>query len=486
MSKYYFICFCLLAFTFSATGNNLRIGAVTKTISGSNQFLQFTISWENSWRITGSPANRDAVWLFVKRRDCAAVQWLHANLASQDNYHTAGSPLFVDAYADKKGVMIYRSATGSGHIDSISIQLRLDAPPVGDFEYKVFGVEMVYVPTGAFYLGDGVSTYSFKAGTTNYPYQVTSADAISTSPSGASLWSSSFTDYYTVPAVYPNGYTAFYCMKYELSQGQYAEFLNSISHDAFLTRYDAANINQSRYTIAGTWPAMAAAVPDRACNWLSIDDLMAYLDWAALSPMTELEYEKACRGTNTSVAAEFAWGTSGITKADTITLGSEDTPGETVSNYIAPGTGPALYESGPPDGPLRCGFAAKAGTSRAQAGASFYGIMELSGNVYEICINAQGSNYGKGLYFTGTHGDGELAITPYAGYSNVGWPGEITETPNTKPYSFAYRGGSWSSMNNGEQLRVSDRSTHIYNTDLPANDAKGRNHSFGGRGVSRR
>ena len=487
MHKYALICYCLLALTGSATANNLRIGTVTKTVSGSNHFLQFTISWENSWRITGSPANRDAVWLFVKRRDCSAVQWVHANLSSQDSYHTAGSPLFVDAYTDKKGVMVYRSATGSGSIDSVSIQLRLDAPPAGDFEYKVFGIEMVYVPTGAFYLGDGVSTYTFKAGSTNYPYQVTSANAITAGSSPAHLWSNTYNDSYTIPAAYPNGYTAFYCMKYELSQGQYAAFLNSVSHDAFLRRYDAANIDQSRYTIAGTWPAMEAIVPDRACNWLSIDDLMAYLDWAALSPMTELEYEKACRGTNTSVAAEFVWGTSGITKADTITSGTEDTPGETVSNYIAPGTGPALYEGEPPAGPLRCGFAAKSGTSRAQAGASFYGIMELSGNVWEICINAQGSTYSQGLSFTGTHGDGELAITPYAGYSNAGWPGDVTEYPfNTKPYSFAYRGGAWSSMNNGEQLRVSDRSANNYNTEVPANDANGRNHSFGGRGVSRR
>ena len=34
---------------------------------------------------------------------------------------------------------------------------------------------------------------------------------------------------------------------------------------------------------------------DRACNFLNWNDLAAYLQWAALRPMTELEFEKICR-----------------------------------------------------------------------------------------------------------------------------------------------------------------------------------------------
>ena len=45
------------------------------------------------------------------------------------------------------------------------------------------------------------------------------------------------------------------------------------------------------------------------CNFLSWMDLAAYLDWAALRPMTELEFEKICRGPNPPIAGEYVWGT---------------------------------------------------------------------------------------------------------------------------------------------------------------------------------
>ena len=45
---------------------------------------------------------------------------------------------------------------------------------------------------------------------------------------------------------------------------------------------------------------------------LSWPDLCAYADWAALRPMTELEYEKACRGPNNPVLGEYAWGNTSI------------------------------------------------------------------------------------------------------------------------------------------------------------------------------
>jgi len=36
--------------------------------------------------------------------------------------------------------------------------------------------------------------------------------------------------------------------------------------------------------------------PAKAVNYISWSDLTAYADWAGLRPITELEYEKACRG----------------------------------------------------------------------------------------------------------------------------------------------------------------------------------------------
>ena len=489
MYKYCIIFFGLFLFLPFCRANNLQIGSVTESTVSGNHFLNFTISWDNSWRVTSNPGNWDAVWLFVKRRDCAATQWRHADLSDQDADHSAGMPLLVDAYADKKGVMVYRSTDGTGNITSISIQLKLDSPPTGSYEYKVFGIEMVYIKQGDFYLGDGVSTYRFKTGATDNPYLVTGEGAIAMSNSGTDLWSTSNTvGPFTLPATYPKGYSAFYCMKYEISQGQYADFLNTIAQDAFFNRYDANKVNLARYTISGSWPNMIAAAPDRACNWIGIEDLSAYLDWSALSPLTELEFEKACRGNNINfpVAGEFAWGGNQITDANSIVPGTDGLPTEAVDDPIAVGTGLANYSGFGVQGPLRCGFAAKSATTRFEAGATYYGLMEMSGNLSELCFNADSSTFGKATSFTGTHGDGELSITPAPGYANQNWPGQIPGDLTEQAFSVAVRGGAWISQNNADQLKVSDRNAYIINTSVPNPDAKGRSASFGGRGISRR
>lgn len=36
--------------------------------------------------------------------------------------------------------------------------------------------------------------------------------------------------------------------------------------------------------------------------------MYAYLNWSGLRPMTELEYEKSCRGERAAFANEMAWG----------------------------------------------------------------------------------------------------------------------------------------------------------------------------------
>jgi hypothetical protein len=212
MAKYCTLFFLLISAC--SFGNNLQISPVTLSTSGGNSYLNFSISWENSWRVSNDPGNRDAVWIFFKQRDCAAIQWHHADVSDQDADHTATAPLFVDAYPDKKGVMIYRLTDGSGNITNANIQIKLDAPPPGNYEYKVFGIEMVYVKQDVFYAGDGTSNFTFKTGATNNPYLISSEAAVDFNPGGTNLWSnypgqSSF----TLPAAYPKGYNSFYCMK---------------------------------------------------------------------------------------------------------------------------------------------------------------------------------------------------------------------------------------------------------------------------------
>ena len=331
----------------------------------------------------------------------------------------------------------------------VNVQIKLDAPPAGNYEYKVCGIEMVYINQGEFYLGDGASVFSFKKGNTSNPYLVTSEASIPFSSNGSDLW----TIYpgqntFTIPNLYPKGFNAFYCMKYEISQGQYSDFLNTITQDAFQNHYDATKLNDTRFTISGAWPLMMAAAPDRACNWLSIDDLTSYLDWSALSPITELEFEKICRGNsiNFPVANECAWGGNQITDANTITPGTNGLPTETVDDVIATGTGLANYSNGGIIGPLRCGFAARSNATRFEAGASYYGAMEMGGNLWEKVVITQNTS---GTAYTGVLGDGTLSVTGDANQSL--WP-----APGTAIGS-GLRGGDYT--NTAAYVRTSDRST---------------------------
>jgi formylglycine-generating enzyme required for sulfatase activity len=475
-----------LTLIFSGTGyaNNLQIGPATLVTTNGSQYLNFTISWNNSWRTASAPFNWDAVWVFVKRRDCAGLQWRHANLAPQDTAHSATNTLFVDAYADRKGVMIYRAADGSGNISNVNIQLKLDSVPAGNYDYKVFGIEMVYVPEGAFYVGDGISTNSIKDGLSQNAFYITREDSIVCSPAAGNLWATyNMNNGGSLPDAFPKGYNTFYCMKYEVSQGQYADFLNTINSDAVINRFDPSKFNQNRYTITGSWPALAAVAPNRACNWLSYSDLVAYLDWSALSPMTELEFEKVCRGSsNVAVNGEFAWGTNKITDADSLQNGTDGQPNESVISVIDTGSGLANYGNDSILGPLRCGFAAKNATGRLSAGASYYGIMDLSGNVFERSYPVI---FGySSLNFNGDHGNGELSTGPFAGYANQGWPLEqSTIIPLSELFSVAIRGGAWVDVAS-DHLRISDRDINLHGAH--EGDASGRDNAMGGRGVSRR
>ena len=137
-------------------------------------------------------------------------------------------------------------------------------------------------------------------------------------------------------------------------------------------------------------------------------DGAAYSDWAGLRPLTELEYEKACRGTLTPVADEYVWGTATIADS-AYTLSNAGANNEGIASNYSSGAGNASYGTtdGSIDGPLRVGiFAANSlNSGRMTAGASYYGIMELSGNLWERPVTI-GNATGRG--FTGLHGDGAL------------------------------------------------------------------------------
>jgi formylglycine-generating enzyme required for sulfatase activity len=450
-----------------AIANNITVG--TPTLTGINTtsdiaYVQFSLSWENSWR---DDVNWDAAWVFVKYR-VGNGEWQHAYLNGNASGHTIPSgytcsvgmsPVATNVNRGM-GVFIYRNASGSGNTNLSNVRLLWNyaangVPDFASVTIKVFAVEMVYVPQGAFYVGDAdldVNAGFYTFGTTG-PYRITSEGAITIGQNAGNLWAKdgNYVEASTLPAAFPKGYNAFYCMKYEISQGQWVDFFNTLKDAQKVIRDITGNVSVIsgknsdgvvlRNTVSWTTGNAACTRPDRACNYLSWGDDNAYADWASLRPMTELEFVKACRGTQPVVDDEFAWGTKNITKA-TMISGTENGT-ETITNSGANCCfGHITFTGGDAgQGPLRCGIFAKPSATREQAGASFYGIKELAGNLSERCVPTHSS---AGRSYTGSHGDGSLGGTGNA--NTVNWPAWFATD--------GCLGGDWE---NGLQMEVANR-----------------------------
>jgi formylglycine-generating enzyme required for sulfatase activity len=460
--------------------------------------ISLELSWEHSWRLDSSaaPGNYDAVWIFAKYRT-ATSGWQHLDFSALNQAHQISDPgLMVKAAPDEKGLMVQRAVTGSGDIPWTLLEIQLATPLTpGQYALQVLGIEMVWVNEGAFFLGDSASFHHFREWGSGAPFRVEGEQSIVVdSLPGALFDSGEKTPAGDIPAAYPKGYAGFYLMKYEISQEQYRDFLNSLSfaQQEGRTRTSPMSMPGS-YALAasGSFPQRNGLIIDqpgspagqpaaysceanadgqrnnlddgqnRACNFLSWEDLTAYLDWAGLRPMTELEFEKACRGPVYPVPREFAWGTDSVIDANTLLL--DGRAGETVTEQANDRGGLASHGYAGPDGPLRGGFGAHDASGRLQAGAGYFGALELSGNLWELCVGLGET----GLLFAGQHGDGTLDSQ---GRANVnGWPG---------PNGAAHRGGALNSgiIGGFRDLAVSDR----FYVDLPP---VLRRNTSGGRGV---
>ncbi len=412
-----------------ATANNIRVtnvgltkqDTVTKTVN-----VVFDLSWENSWR---DVENWDAAWVFIKFRAPGSSVWEHALLATNSASHKLPASATNSAVPDGMGAFIYPAANHIGPVNYASIKLKWNYGENGqDFatgavvEVSVHAIEMVLIPQGSFYLGSGGSEpghfYQYTDGLqSTKPFLVSSTNAINITNSVGNLYYTSTTyggdQQGILSNSFPNGYAAFYCMKYEITQGQYADFLNKLTTAQANQRFPNKN-GSTRHTLTrNALNYYSADAPDRACNYLSWADGCAYADWAALRPMTELEFEKACRGAAYPVANEFAWGNTIAIKI----TGESGTVGSGME--IAIPANANCRDPGWDQGPYRVGiFAARANTTRALSGAGYYGVMELSGNMVERCVIV-GNDTGRS--FTGLHGDGML--TNAAGEADViDWP----------------------------------------------------------------
>lgn len=157
-----FMCL-LIAGLIDLTANNLQIGVPSVNVGAGT--ISFTIQWDNSWYITSGPSNWDGVWIFVKRQACADNLWNHALLSTNPADHSiTGGVLQVDAVTDGMGVFIRRIGAGIGNIASATATLKLQIAPNLVDNFQTFGIEMINIPQGDFYIGDGTrgsSSYGF-------------------------------------------------------------------------------------------------------------------------------------------------------------------------------------------------------------------------------------------------------------------------------------------------------------------------------------
>lgn len=487
--------------TVSST-TNLRVGMPLRVTSGTGVFAANTVitSITSATQFVVSIAPTTA--LSNASIECIRI-WEHARLNNTGHTASAGSTIdaglltpgsaFDATINPALGVFVYRDAQGIGNNTFNNTQLRWNygANGLNDnmvINLQVYAVEMVYVPGGVDFNvgGGGGNSIQFTSTTIN-------TGNATTVPSGTGSLGGQAGGYPTgqtapTSASWPNGYNAFYCMKYEASQGQYRDFLNTLTYAQQVNRtavvptsvagtgaLSSTNANRNGIDIQtpGNATTLLSAVYGCnlngnttyneaadgewiACNFLSWMDGCAYMDWAGLRPMTELEFEKACRGNQPAVWKELAWGTTTVHATNYGPLTNSgalnelpNSPSTTIGNANYNVTSFSAFS-----GPLRVGIFATASTTRVTSGATYYGIMEMSGNLSEVTVsigNVAGRSY------TGMHGDGNLFRD---GSANVDfWPGingnGTATTANTAFSGTAgvtqgagsgSRGGGWSQV----------------------------------------
>lgn len=474
--------------------------------SADTMTITFNVTWNNSWR---DEVNYDAVWIIgkylahEKNDDTNGInRWRHMRLKSSGNSGgtaATGSTVEIVLPSDKTGVFLQRALAGTGTMSLTSVTLVWDygAANLTDAEAQntelyIFGVEMVFIPTGSFFVGDGNSggNYEFEDqnSSSSRAHRVTSPilffandctsgsqDCVYYNSSSASGESSSGAEFVIAP-LYPNGYSAFYIMKYEISQGLYTDFLNfipaltqgsrvasslgaSISNTYVMSNTSVLtnrNVIQAPGSNNSNTIKFYCTRPDRAMNYMSWMDFAAIADWLALRPMTELEYEKASRGPSSGAANEGAYGANRrtITNLSGTEDGTEYVSSPSPANTHNTSTSITGGDSG--TGPVRVGIFA-AGSSngnRDSTGGSFYGVLDLSGNVSELVVTV-GNSTGRG--FAASHGNGEITYTgSVLGSADIAdWPGYNADyNANSLATGSGTKGGSWASSSTQLQTSV--------------------------------
>jgi hypothetical protein len=457
--------FLLILFGEAIFANNIRIKklTLTDTIKTTKDIkIKFDLSWENSWR---DDINWDAAWITAKVKRPNGT-WKHIKFQTSGN-SIEGNPqnAKIVVPSDRMGAFIYRSSKGSGNIDLSGIKILWNygidsVANIDSAEIRFFATEMVYVPQGSFAFGDSYTP-------TKDIYMQSSADRLVSSifknfiPSDTTKFGRN-TPMFTIisdktsPKIttastnsgpgnnsdqviingiyingtkgiginneepfkysnYPVGYKAFYAMKYEVSQGQYTDFLNTTKvsttnssppmpipmTNMLLPAPNSPNQPLVRFSIEKQGENYIVSRPDRAMDYANSNHVFAFANWSSLRPMTELEFEKAARGPLAPSYNDRANGK--IPQGNMTPMGNNNLLVNSLKlNGAENGTEAplstdstkflALYDGNIEggdggSGAYRVGVFATSSSSRSSSGASYYGIMGLTDNASEFVIS---------------------------------------------------------------------------------------------------
>lgn len=432
------------------------------------------LSWPRSWRDApdSQRGNRDGLWVFAKARHSDG-RWRHLPLISA----RAAEDYSAVLSRDRLGATVQRA--GPGEADAVAT-LELAWKLVGGVTaVRLFAWPMVFVPEGEFDVGDGSPGTPGRlhdGGDPSRPYRVGAAPvalaarpgalwAVSTPwplPSGAAGPTPWDNPMGTLPATFPSGFRSFWVMRYETTQGQYADFLDTLTPVQANARAPSARdfaaggrprSDNYRYTVERRGERWSAAQPRWSMNWLTWEDGIALADWAGLRPMSELEFEKATRGPRPAAAGEYAWGTTRIAAI----RGFDGLDGSGRERATPPEANTS-WSPGLQDRPLLGPYAASAladRSTREGRGESFWGVSDLSGNLVEMAVTV---GLAVGRAFVPRHGDGELDAD---GAANVpGWPRMGARQGGFGAFGYGYRGGDF--YNPETDLRTSSRNAATF------------------------
>jgi formylglycine-generating enzyme required for sulfatase activity len=435
----------------------------------------------------------DGVWKHVSLKSASGSQYNYTDCTPARFSKGENTDIGMLVPDEKKGFFLFRTK-GTGNVAAKNVRFVWDYVKDGvspeqvmKSVVKVFGLEMVYIPKDQHYVGDPKGPDGPDNTLYTYPnngsYLIKSEDPILVDKVDGALFCdqdnprSREDTPFTIPKEFPKGFKAFWIMKYELTSQQFCDFLNvltrkqqqsmveaDISGEDIKNYYVKTNSEEEhlRNSIVvakkgnGTTEPVKfyTYAPARTVNFMSWSNIAAIGDWTGLRPITELEYEKAARGPGEALVNELAWG---VTMEDAANIGRVETfdgadgsgyekkvPQKGVVNACF-GGGIAPFDVGKKEKPDNPGFEGPVSgeifensiqgnvSERINSGASYYGVRNLSGNVWERCVTI---GHQLGRIYDAKHGDGELDADGFCNVPN--WPGKDGAGAGN-------RGGVWSS-----------------------------------------